>query len=497
MVFGFVGPTGTDLVAVADTLKAQLRAMQYGVEEVRLSELITAYLGKSNHFDNEYERISTLMDRGTWLREASDQRDIAARLGIAQIRALRKRLSGDVRTPAVRTAYFVRSFKRPEEVELFRQVYGKAFTLISVYASLPWRRQFLSKQIAPSLGPRRSEAQELATRLITRDYLEEGRKLGQRVGKTFPLADCFVVSESRPELERQLHRLVLLTFGHPYVSPTQEEQSMFFAKAAALRSLDLSRQVGAAVVGADGEILSTGCNEVPRFGGGLYWADDEGVMRDFERGGDSNVDLKREMVEDAFDRMKNEPDLLADAAQQQTSADLAWQALFTEGAYLREAQLFDVIEFGRAVHAEMAAITQAARAGVRLQDARLFCTTFPCHLCARHIVAAGIREVVFIEPYEKSRTGALYGDSISVEAFEPSSRRANFRAFVGVAPRPYMDFFEAAGSRKTDDGKIRDVDPSTAIPRIQRRVFTYTLMESFVVDATSPLPDHLSTGSTP
>lgn len=217
LVFGFVGPTGTDLVAVADTLKAQLRAMQYGVEEVRLSELITAYLGKSDHFDNEYDRISTLMDRGTWLREASDQRDIAARLGIAQIRALRTRLSGDVRTPAIRTAYFVRSFKRPEEVELFRQVYGKAFTLISVYASLPWRRQFLSKQIAPSLGPRRSEAQELATRLITRDYLEEGRKLGQRVGKTFPLADCFVVSESRPELERQLHRLVLLTFGHPYV----------------------------------------------------------------------------------------------------------------------------------------------------------------------------------------------------------------------------------------------------------------------------------------
>ncbi len=488
LVFGFVGPTGTYLAQVAETLKAQLRAMQYRVEEVRLSELITTYLGKGNDFPNEYERIRTLMDRGTVLRETSNQAEVAARLGIAKIRALRQQLTGDVRAPASRTAYFVRSFKRPEEVELFRQVYGQAFTLISVYASRHWHKEFLTKQIAPSLGDKRGQAEMLATELITRDYQEEGRKLGQRVGKTFPLADCFVVSESRTELERQLQRLVLLTFGHPYVSPTRDEQAKFFAKASALRSLDLSRQVGAAIVDGHGEILGTGCNEVPRFGGGLYWAEDDDAMRDYERGGDANVDFKREMVEDAFDRMKRRPGLLDESARQQSSAELARQALFSPDAYLREAQLFDVIEFGRAVHAEMAAITQAARAGVRLQDARLFCTTFPCHLCARHIVAAGIREVVFIEPYEKSRTADLYSDSISVEALEASSSRADFRAFVGVAPRRYMDFFEAASARKTDEGKIQLVDPSMAVPRIQRRAFTYTFVEPFVIDDTPPPP---------
>lgn len=145
LVFGFVGPTGTDLAQVAETLKAQLRAMQYRVEEVRLSELITTYLGKGSDFPNEYERIRTLMDRGTALRETSNQAEVAARLGIAKIRALRQQLTGDVRTPGSRTAYFVRSFKRPEEVELFRQVYGQAFTLISVYASRHWRKEFLTK----------------------------------------------------------------------------------------------------------------------------------------------------------------------------------------------------------------------------------------------------------------------------------------------------------------------------------------------------------------
>lgn len=488
LVFGFVGPTGIDLNKVCDALRAQLRAVQYDVVEVRLSELITTYLSKSQDFANEYVRIKTLMDRGTGLREGSKQPDIVARLGIAAIREAREAKTGDVRKPAKRVAYFVRSFKRPEEVELFRQVYGKAFTLISVYASRSWRLQFLKKLLAPSLGLGRSKAEEHATELIARDYEEEGRKLGQRVGKTFPLADYFVTSESRPDLEKQLKRLVQLTFGNPYVSPTRDEQAMFFAKAAALRSLDLSRQVGAAIVSEDGEILSTGCNEVPRFGGGLYWADDEGRMRDFERGSDSNVDIKREIVEDAFDRMQRQAGLLAAAARRKSSSDLADNALFTEGAYLRDAQLFDVIEFGRAVHAEMAAITHAARSGVRLQDARLFCTTFPCHICARHIVAAGIRDVVFVEPYEKSRTAELYGDSISVEPAEPSPSRANFRAFVGVAPRRYMDFFESFGARKSADGKIKNVDDMAATPRIRRLVFTYTFAEAFVVDETKPPP---------
>jgi deoxycytidylate deaminase len=76
----------------------------------------------------------------------------------------------------------------------------------------------------------------------------------------------------------------------------------------------------------------------------------------------------------------------------------------------------NVIEFGRAVHAEMAALMDSARRGVPVKNATLYCTTFPCHLCARHIVAAGIRRVVYIEPYPKSLAAQLYPDSIAVES---------------------------------------------------------------------------------
>lgn len=481
LVFGFVGPTGIDLDRVIEVLKSELSEVQYEATEIRISDLISEYLGEGCEFDNHYDRIKTLMDRGTSLRERTSQADIAGRLAIASIRDNRVRITKDPWRPAPRMAYLVRSFKRPEEVELFRQVYGKAFNLISVYASRTSRTLFLKKLIAQSLGRQRRRAEEFAVELINRDYNEEERKLGQRVGKTFPLADLFITSEPRNTLSKNIRRFVHLAFGNPYISPTVDEQSMFFAKSAALRSLDLSRQVGAAIVTQTGEIISTGCNEVPRFGGGLYWSDDAQLDRDYERGFDSNVVLKREITEDAFDRLKASG-LISSKFRNKSSSFLAQHALFERGAYLKDSQLFDVIEFGRAVHAEMDAITQAARLGVGLKEGRLFCTTFPCHICARHIVSSGIKEVVFIEPYEKSRASELFGDSISIEPTEPSPDRVNFRAFVGIAPRRYMDFFELQGARKKDSGEIVSTDGRSLAPRLKRFVFTYTVVEAFALD---------------
>lgn len=302
LVFGLVGPTGVDLGKVYESLKAQLKTVDYNVVVIRLSELITPYLkgGDSAKFASEYERIKTLMENGTSLREKTNQKDVVGRLGVASIRASRKTATGNELKPRKRAAYIISSFKRPEEVELFRQIYGKAFTLISVYVPRQSRIQDLAKRLRSSAPPGGRSAEELAVELVTRDSEEEGRKLGQRVGRTFPLADYFVTAETKPDLDANLLRLVRLTFGHPYISPTRDEQGMFFAQAAALRSLDLSRQVGAAIVDEDGAILSTGCNDVPKFGGGLYWGEDSFRARDYERGHDSNALIKAEMLEDVF-----------------------------------------------------------------------------------------------------------------------------------------------------------------------------------------------------
>ena len=79
-------------------------------------------------------------------------------------------------------------------------------------------------------------------------------------------------------------------------------------------------------------------------------------------------------------------------------------------AMLKDSQIMDIIEFGRMIHAEMLAISDAARLGRATEDATLYCTTFPCHLCAKHIVAAGIDRVVFLEPYPKSYAQKLHSE---------------------------------------------------------------------------------------
>ena len=77
---------------------------------------------------------------------------------------------------------------------------------------------------------------------------------------------------------------------------------MFMAYAASLRSGDLSRQVGAAIIDAEGDLLSVGCNDVPKCGGGLY-GPEKGSQRDIEIGCDSNELEKNRMIEDILKKL--------------------------------------------------------------------------------------------------------------------------------------------------------------------------------------------------
>lgn len=119
----------------------------------------------------------------------------------------------------------------------------------------------------------------------------------------------------------------------------------------------------------------------------------------------------------------------------------------------------------------MAAIVDAARRGVSVKDAILYCTTFPCHDCAKHIVAAGIQKVVYVEPYPKSLAPEIYLDSIVVD--QPRSKEitemtssagyVSFESFVGIAPRQYMDLF-TMGERKTKAGDVVLPNKASAKP---------------------------------
>ncbi|MTD44852.1 hypothetical protein GKE82_11260 [Conexibacter sp. W3-3-2] len=79
--------------------------------------------------------------------------------------------------------------------------------------------------------------------------------------------------------------------------------------------------------------------------------------------------------------------------------------------------------------------------------------------------------MVFVEPYEKSKAPELHDDSIVLSERTDGDQRVAFVPFVGVAPRRYLDAFDAVArerfagqSRKHDDGSVRAFEKSSAVP---------------------------------
>jgi dCMP deaminase len=56
-------------------------------------------------------------------------------------------------------------------------------------------------------------------------------------------------------------------------------------------------------------------------------------------------------------------------------------------------------ELCRAVHAEQNAIIQAALHGISIEGATLYCTHQPCVLCAKMMINARVRKVVYQQSY--------------------------------------------------------------------------------------------------
>lgn len=78
-----------------------------------------------------------------------------------------------------------------------------------------------------------------------------------------------------------------------------------------------------------------------------------------------------------------------------------------------------------AVHAEQNAIAQAARMGINIEGATLYCTHQPCIICTKLIINAGIRRVVY-------KYG--YPDELFSSSSPRSGHRAGKDARMGMMP---------------------------------------------------------------
>lgn len=72
----------------------------------------------------------------------------------------------------------------------------------------------------------------------------------------------------------------------------------------------------------------------------------------------------------------------------------------------------------RSTHAEQNAIVQAARHGISIEGATLYCTNNPCLNCTKLVINAGITRIVYEETYPDPLAFELLEESgIAVERF--------------------------------------------------------------------------------
>ncbi|EOC1268742.1 anti-phage dCTP deaminase [Cronobacter malonaticus] len=475
IIIALCGPIGSPLHETAEQISFSLKKYGYKTYDIRLSDLIrinSKYTNINIDESTKLKKFKSLITVGDKLREIYGS-DILAKLAIAKISAERKKNFGEFddivnesskgeasKIKNQKICHIIDSVKNSSELELLKSIYGKMIFSIGVFSPLEARHENLSKINSLSV--------EDIAELINTDSGEEFDH-GQSVRDTFPKCDYFLRvdsglaepgnAEAKGQILSKLERFFKLIFRSSVISPTEEENAMYAATSAARNSACLSRQVGAAVTSSSGELLSTGWNDVPRNGGGLYGKqsirlkviDPDHRCYALQNRNCSNDAEKRILAEVVIDSLVQEKIIPV------KKREAAIQTI------IKNSRLKDLIEFSRAVHAEMHAILGASRvAGERILGGKIFVTTYPCHSCARHIIASGISEVYFIEPYRKSLALKLHSDAMTESVIE-TDEKVKLIQFDGVAPTRFLELFES-GSRKSKAGVLELATEGAAMP---------------------------------
>lgn len=438
------GAIGCGLSEVSIRIEDSFRKYGYTVNKLKASDLILESISNlvvnkqldsskfiTSGWKNEPARIRSLQDMGDYLRDKYGL-DIVAQLFIKKISSDRQAAiteeeveRGEAHKEPRRVAWILDSLKHPEEVRLLRAIYDRMFSLFGVLCSFDAKKYNVMNQMALN--------EQEAMDLLRRDESEDIAH-GQKLIKTLQFGDFFLRS-SEYETDRQIRsieRFVKILLGDHAVTPTHGEYAMYLAQSAAYRSGCMSRQVGAAVMNEQGGIVATGFNDVPQAGGGLYTEDCEKDARCFLLLGNMcRNDLKKSQIKSKIKEYTT--------SMGASLNDAIINELFEVSG------LSDLTEYCRAVHAEMDAITSAARKGISLRNGTMYVTTYPCHNCAKHIISSGIKKVFYIEPYEKSLATSLHDDSICSSI---GCNGVQVLPFEGVAPSQYQNRFRSLTSKK-------------------------------------------------
>lgn len=466
IVIAICAPIGSLKEQVINAIIKRLRAYDYEFEIIKLSSFIEENnLVPFKSVPGETEAFSSLQHKingGNQLREKQSN-SVLAEFAIGQIyldRMDKFTVDGaipkyeDIKTR--RKCYIIDSIKNPDELILLRAVYREIFYFFSIYSPKQEREHNLL-----SKGLSKPEVEQI----IETDEFENDSN-GQKVRDVFTEADFFFRASnfSLKDVDVKVERYLHLIFNSKIITPFSGEIAMYQAKSAAGNSACLSRQVGASITDENGDIISLGWNDVPKFGGNLYRENSTPDFRCKESGFCSNDTTKDDLAINIVHSILSDGFLQTELFSKMDSEKSTAVNERLKTIVRKSTKVKDLIEFSRSVHAEMHAIIVGSQlSGSRMINGKLFCTTYPCHNCARHIIVAGIKEIYYIEPYIKSLCIKLHTDAITEN--EEENDKVRILVYDGVAPRRFLEFFTMSDSRKTKEGQKNNVDLMTIFPK--------------------------------
>jgi deoxycytidylate deaminase len=479
LVIAFVGPIASGVSSAAEYLR-QILDDDFGYDVapimkpsdvIRAQGPLVGLTPPAKQSTATY--ITEMQDAGNRLRQRFGNNYLIEKI-VERIRTFRTShhgYEGENEIPG-RRAYIIDSLKSMEELNLLREIYRETLCVIGVFAPDKLRDERLQNLDYPEVERKKVMARDQG----------ELKTFGQATRDLFVHSDFFVCNDRRVEdLEASLQRFMDIVFDTAIHTPTRAESAMYEANAAAANSACMSRQVGVSIVSAGGELIAVGWNDVPKYGGSLYTEEDRAVFDEAARG---VVDKDHRCYNWAGGKCHNETrrnglmDKVAIAVADTGQVKQGGRGAVRDA--IGETDIKALIEFSRSIHAEMEAILSVAREGKHsLVGATLYTNTYPCHNCARHIVAAGITEVVYIEPYLKSLAIELHSDVIS--ELPDARNMVLFRQFHGVAPTNYIRLFRPKADRKRS-GRLFRMPRKEALPIFQVPLDARREYEDKVID---------------
>ena len=345
IVVGLVARIGVETKDIVASLTDELKEYGYVVHHIHLTDRLKAFPAKLHIVEMPVEkRYSTYIDACNKLRLDAGN-DVMARFAVAEI-VIKRGATGLNADIQKRNAYIVDQIKRPEEFEFLRSVYGEHFVQISCHATERVRVSRLIRKIAEyhPEDPKNPRWDIEARQLVHTDESQEEEPSGQRVRQVFPLSDIVIDAQSRETFSFGIERFFRALFGDSSVTPSREEYGMQLANAAAQRSSDLSRQVGASILSRNMEIKALGCNEVPRSNGGTYWENDHPDGRDFALGTDANEQRRQAVILDLMIRLESVGALIPELSGYSNLHKFLFKR---DDRIIADSQIIDSLEYGR------------------------------------------------------------------------------------------------------------------------------------------------------